>query len=273
MDALRYSRAVFVQPHLDDIALSCGATVARAADAGDHPVLVGVCTGPPTPGQPLGPAVRALHAKWGLGDDAWRARRGEDERACAILGATPLWLPYQDAPYRGYDSFAAVFAGLSADEPLIQQVANDLLAVWRRTAGAIVYLPLGIGGHVDHRICHAAGASLEAAGVPVRYYEDFPYAAIPGLVSARLAELAGAYSVERIDVTASIDRRVQAAAAYASQVASLFSETSLVPGPIDRAIRRHAGALGGGLPGVVADASRLAECFYRRASPQAGDDG
>src|SRR5688500_15383449 len=111
MDALRQSRAVFVQPHLDDVAFACGATVARAADRGDHPVVIGVFTGPPTPGQPLSATVQGLHSKWGLGDDAWLSRRQEDERACKVLGATPVWLSHQDCPYRGYDSMIAMFSG------------------------------------------------------------------------------------------------------------------------------------------------------------------
>ena len=259
------TRALFVQPHLDDVAFACGAAVARAADNGDRPVIVGVFTGPPTPGEPLGANLIELHTKWGLGDDAWLSRRHEDERACAILGATPQWLPYQDAPYRGYATFASIFAGISDDDPLISRIAADLLARWRQMTGATVYLPLGIGGHVDHQLCHAAGRGLEAEGVPVRYYEDFPYATLPGLTSARLAALGDPFVPEIVDITAWIDRRIRASDTYVSQASSLFTPTSLVGGTADQVMRRHAGALSGGLPGCVQRGPSYAECFYRRS--------
>ena len=267
---LGQARALFVQPHLDDVAFACGAVVARAADAGDHPVVVGVFTGPPTPGEPLGANLVALHTKWGFGDDAWLSRRHEDERALTILGAAPMWLPYQDAPYRGYSTFASIFAAIADDDPLVPQIASELFARWRETPSARVYLPLGIGGHVDHQLCHAAGRLLEADGVPVRYYEDFPYATLPGLTSARLAGLHDAFVPELVDITAWIERRISAADAYVSQASSLFTPTSVVAGTTDQVMRRHAGALAGGLPGCLERGPRYAECFYRRVEHPGG---
>ncbi|MDB4952617.1 MAG: LmbE family protein [Myxococcales bacterium] len=254
-----------MQPHLDDVAFACGGRVARAADEGEHPVVVGVFTGPPNPG-PLGANLVELHTKWGLGDDAWLARRHEDERACAILGAVPRWLPFQDAPYRGYSTFASIFDPISEDDPLISQIANELVAIWQQSQTAVVHMPLGIGAHIDHQLCHAAGRVLEAEGVPVRYYEDFPYAALPGLVSARLTKLRDAFVPELVDITAWIERRVQAAESYVSQVKGLFTPTSLIGGTADQVMRRHAGALAGGLSGYIERGPRFAECFYRRSS-------
>jgi len=266
LEDLAQSRALFVQPHLDDVAFACGGMVARAAAAGDKPIAIGVFTGAPNANEPLGENIRALHAKWGFGDDAWLSRRGEDRRGCEVMAAVPLWLPYQDAPYRGYATFASIFEPISDDDPLIRRIADDLLEHWRKTANATVYLPLGIGAHVDHQLTHATGVLLEAAGVTVRYYEDFPYGALPGLVVARLAGLRDAFAAELVDITPWIDRRIDAANAYASQVGALFTATSLVSGPTDQAIRRHAGALAGGLPGYIERGPRFAECLYRRVA-------
>lgn len=266
LDVFEHSRALFVQPHLDDVAFACGGMVSRAADAGDHPIVVGVFTGPPNAGEPLGENVRALHAKWGFGDDAWLARRGEDQRGCEVMAATPVWLPFQDAPYRGYATFASIFEPISEDDPLIRRIADAVLEHWRKTANATIYLPLGIGAHVDHQLTYATGVVLEAAGATVRYYEDFPYGALPGLVVARLAALHDMFAAELVDITAWIDRRIAAANAYASQVGALFTSTSLVAAPADQAIKRHAGALAGGLPGYIERGPRFAECIYRRVA-------
>lgn len=256
------------------MALSCGGSVARAADRGERPVVVGVFTGPPDPGAPLSEVARQLHARWGLGDDAWLARRGEDERACAILGAGVRWLPYRDAPYRGYDSREAVLRPPPEDEPLIRQLADELLALWRETPRAVAWFPLGVGGHVDHRICHAAGAALESQGVPVCYYEDFPYAAMPGQLDARRAELAAAYVAEPVEVTAWIDRRARAVEAYASQVGVLFGPEGAVPASSGAAIRRHAAGVAQELPGFAAGSSagdeRFAERVYSRPELRPG---
>jgi len=56
---------------------------------------------------------------------------------------------------------------------------------------AIVYVPLAVGGHVDHRLVHEAGyhAMPEAPGREVFFYEDRPYAFLPGAVWMRLGQL------------------------------------------------------------------------------------
>ena len=263
---LSRTRALFVQPHTDDVALSCGGLVARLADGGDHPVVVGVFTGPPRSDEELAPAVIELHDSWGLGSEPWRGRRDEDARACEVLGATPLWLDFQDAPYRpGLTTFESVFAPMAADDPLPAQIGGELLTLSRQSDAAVVYMPLGVGDHIDHQLCHAAAAVLERAGVHVRFYEDFPYAAMPGLLGSRLAAL-GAFRVERVDVTDWIERRTRAAEQYASQIKRLFRPDTIVPGPCDLAIRRHAAGAAAGLPGCLARGPRFAECIYDRVA-------
>jgi len=54
LEDLAQSRALFVQPHLDDVAFACGGMVARAAAAGDKPIAIGVFTGAPNANEPLG---------------------------------------------------------------------------------------------------------------------------------------------------------------------------------------------------------------------------
>jgi LmbE family N-acetylglucosaminyl deacetylase len=263
-DVLQPSRALFVQPHTDDVALSCGSLVARLADAGESPVVIGVFVGAPPADQPLSPQVLERHAKLGLGDQPWLARQQEDATACEILAATPMWLEFSDVMYRP-GSLDAIFGPMDMADPLIASVAGQLLACWRETRGAVMYLPLGIGGHIDHRICHEAGALLEAAGVPVRYYEDFPYAAFAGVVSARLAQV-GPCEVEIIDATAWIERRVRACDAYASQMRAIFGPSGLIPGTCEDAVRRHASTIARGLPGFMKPGPQFAECYFRRVS-------
>lgn len=90
-------RVVVVSPHLDDAALSLGATVARSARAGADVVVATVFAGDTASEAPAGDwDGRCGFATLG---EAAAARRVEDERACAALGATPVWLSFSDEQY------------------------------------------------------------------------------------------------------------------------------------------------------------------------------
>ena len=89
--------------------------------------------------------------------------------------------------HRRYRSPARLFAPLRADEaPLVEAVRATLQA--RVDGGcARVVAPLGVGGHVDHQVAHAACRAL--VGAKVRYYEDTPYVLTPFQLPRRLARL------------------------------------------------------------------------------------
>jgi LmbE family N-acetylglucosaminyl deacetylase len=96
---------VVVSPHLDDAVLSLGAAVVHAARRGARVTVLTVLAGDPESDRPAGEwDVRAGFATAG---QAARARRGEDRRACSLVGARPIWLPYSDYQYdRGGDDDA-----------------------------------------------------------------------------------------------------------------------------------------------------------------------
>jgi LmbE family N-acetylglucosaminyl deacetylase len=54
-----------------------------------------------------------------------------------------------------------------------------------------VYVPLGVGGHVDHRICHEAALRVmqSGAGRNVFLYEERPESFVPGAVRVRLGQV------------------------------------------------------------------------------------
>jgi LmbE family N-acetylglucosaminyl deacetylase len=88
-----------VSPHLDDAVLSLGAAISAAR--GRATVLT-VLAGDVDSQAPAGFWDRS--AGFETAGEAARARRQEDARACAVLGAEPRWLPYSDDQYdRGGD--------------------------------------------------------------------------------------------------------------------------------------------------------------------------
>jgi LmbE family N-acetylglucosaminyl deacetylase len=88
---------VVVSPHSDDGVLSVGAAMARWARAGIRVELLTVFgLDPGSTTQTRGWDRRAGFSTEG---EAARARREEDRRACALLGATPRWLPFGSVDY------------------------------------------------------------------------------------------------------------------------------------------------------------------------------
>lgn len=157
-----------VSPHLDDAVLSVGGLIGREADAGNR---VGVVTcftaGPPPDAVPSDRRVFADHT----------ARRAEDQRALAILGASHRWLDLQERSWREPPLPGPLHAFRTphriedfSELATIRDVIGDLV-----DRGVLVYAPLGVGHHVDHvEVALAAmTAMLETrAFTQIRFYED-----------------------------------------------------------------------------------------------------
>src|SRR3954468_17801753 len=88
------SRHIFLSPHYDDIALSCGGTAARLAAAGEKPEVALIFGDHPDPAAPLTSFAEQLHRQWKL--DAAQviaSRRAEENAASGILGYSASFLP------------------------------------------------------------------------------------------------------------------------------------------------------------------------------------
>ena len=243
------ARPLFLAPHYDDVALSCGGTVATLGEAGARPLVV-TCFG----GEPVGPLsdfARFQHERWGLPPgDVLRVRREEEGCAAARLGAEHRWLDLPDAIYRGerYRSDAELFGQVHPEDA---GLADALLAAVEPllddAGSAPCFVPLAVGGHVDHRIVFEVGARLARAGRRVWAYEDFPYAGDPAGRQA-LDERARAASHgepwTRLLTPEHLERRVQAILCYRSQLAVIFRHQ----GDPDASTRAYARAVGGVAP-------------------------
>jgi LmbE family N-acetylglucosaminyl deacetylase len=95
--ALAAGRVVVVSPHLDDAVMSLGATIAGMVRTGATVEVLTVFGYGPASSAPAGP----WDTKSGFGTEAeaCRARRGEDDEACGMLGATPRRLDFGAEPY------------------------------------------------------------------------------------------------------------------------------------------------------------------------------
>lgn len=186
--------AVFVSPHLDDAVFSAGGTIARLCEL--NPVLVlNVFTSYPEEFH-AGPITIA------------RSRHGEEARAASLLGFETHALGEVDAPLR----FAPYRSPANLFRPPIKEDAQTLARLAARITEHLsgieykhLYLPLGIGWHVDHVLCHLATSALHGAS-NVLFYEDAPYCLIPRATIYRLRELGG-FAVQSTSQDATLVRR------------------------------------------------------------------
>src|SRR4029450_9641251 len=89
---------IYLSPHLDDAALSCGGAIARHSAAGARGLVVPICTASPRPEGPFRSFSEEMHRQWGLtAGEAVRARLHEDSLAMERLGADSLWVGMLDA--------------------------------------------------------------------------------------------------------------------------------------------------------------------------------
>ena len=214
--------ALFVSPHLDDVAFSCGGTLARLRREGWVVALATVFTR--SIPAPTGFAL-ACQLDKGLapGVDYLAIRRDEDAAFGRIVGVDRLdWLDLPEAPHRGYASAPELFAGVRPGDEAWRDAADRLAPLIRELDPAAVFAPMGVGDHVDHLHVIAALASIAGLAPKIAWYRDLPYAAKnpaalpspdlpPGLVPI-------AIPLDPADLAAKLD----GSAAYATQVPFQF---------------------------------------------------
>jgi len=229
------TRLLAISPHLDDAVLSFGAGLAQAALDGAEVIVYTVFAGTASP--PYSPAAERMHAIWGLSpnDDAARYRRNEDIAALGHLGVTSRHGRFLDSIYRrlpdgrwlaahveGKQKLAINDHSPDSDHDLVAEVRADIAAVIEEFDPTLVVTCAAIGEHPDHEA--ARDAALLAArekDIPVRLWEDLPYAAIkPSTV-----ELPRGFRLGSPDFSAvkseTRTQKFEAVERYASQLALL----------------------------------------------------
>lgn len=248
--AARGYEHIVIAPHPDDAALSCGGSIARWCGERARVLVVTVCAGSPGPGR-LSPFARYLHDAWALGEEPIAARRAEDARALALLGCDGVQLDELDAPYRhaAYGEGDAWRGPVAPADPLLPAARGILARLLVQQPQARLYVPLGAGNHVDHQVIGAAAAELSGQA-ELWWYEDLPYAAkYPTAVQVRLAALGGHFQPCVVDIAPTMQRKLDAVAAYVSQQRELFGDADA-----GRMLRGYAAA--------VAEHSGYAERYW-----------
>lgn len=244
-------RHIFLSPHYDDIALSCGGTAARIAASGGRPEVALIFGDHPDPDEPLTEFAEQLHQQWGLeAAEVIASRRAEESAAAAILGTQARFLPFADAIYRGrrYLGDDQLFGTPAEDEVQLPAQIADALRIDERNTR--FYVPLAVGFHVDHQLAFRTGVLLAERGHDVWFYEDLPYGLVPGARERRIAVIKQPLSPSiLVEVADAWEKKIDAIFAYPSQLSTIFKEyvnvgTARIE--VSRAMGAYAREVGGG---------------------------
>ncbi len=229
--------ALFISPHLDDVAFSCGGTAALLHDEGWRTVMATVFT------RTIHPATGfalACQLDKGLAPeiDYMALRRAEDQVAADLLGTEPRWLDHPEAPHRGYHAAAALFGPILDHDDIVPELTASLARLRDELHPDLVFAPQGLGDHVDHRLVIVAAQTVFPPAT-LAFYRDTPYA-IRNPQATHRVEMPGLLGIV-VEIGAALDRKVAASAAYASQIRFQFGGEA----QLSAALRAFAEAEGG----------------------------
>jgi LmbE family N-acetylglucosaminyl deacetylase len=197
--------------------------------------------------------------------DLMARRRVEDERFAYFAEASIVFLDLPDAVFRGYEGDAQLLGAPRADDTAPFDLLRQEID---RLEPQQVYLPLGVGGHVDHQLCREVGVAMLAEGdrwvMPgpqyagtVVFYEDFPYTwwdgfrTLDALGPDAFVGLPSNVSVfpTYADIGDQIERKITGISLYESQLERLFDDKR----EMANAVRAYGKSLGivGGLDGAA----------------------
>ncbi len=226
-------RHIFLSPHFDDVAYSCGGTLGVQVSVGLHPLVITVFGGVPQE-TTVSPFAMDIHRKMGFSQNVASVnatRRREDVAAMNLLGVDYLWLDYLEAPYRGtppyYTNNNQLMGGEvnRGDSWIDEELAGMLVALGKRLPDTVWYAPLGVGRHVDHQIVCSAVDRLTQIGAKVNLYEEFPYVVRQaGALTERLEEFGNTLEPALVEMSEMLHLRQQASAKYASQTTMNFGD-------------------------------------------------
>ena len=240
------TRHLVLSPHLDDAALSCGGRIARDSRAGALVEILTVFAGD-EPAASASPLVDRVFGLWKLPEgQVMASRRAEDLRAGERLGARAVWWSELEAIHRRdpasgaplYVDLRQLYGPVApAESALVESLAARLAAL---PPADRVAAPLGVGGHIDHRILRAAAE--RAFGGRLEFYEEFPYVLWKWLALRKARGARRFWAAESTALEAGdVDARIEAIGCYASQVKPMFGDPARMAASVRRHVRRAGG--------------------------------
>jgi LmbE family N-acetylglucosaminyl deacetylase len=253
---------VVIEPHMDDAALSAGGRLLHCRGRCRITILSVVKWSNFT-------TYLLLRRNLSNVREVTELRQQESALVARVLGAEHRCLDWTDAPLRfrpserwsptTFEKFSEVpqnFVNLFPNAKEVSLLAGQLMRELKVLAPDELWIPMGLGDHLDHRTTRSACLLMLAeardwfSGVPVRMYEDLPYASTLGhavQIRATLATCGTRLARATEDITDVFEEKLRLSSIYASQFKLSYIEPML---------RTFAGREGGA-------AGRLAEVYHR----------
>lgn len=238
---------LFLSPHLDDAVLSCGGTIHRLVEQGATVTILTVMAGDPPVNLPDTPIVCDLHTRWNAGHNPVAARRWEDSESAQALGAQVIHRDYPDCIYRTHEGNAlypdeqAIFGHVHPQDLLPRHLEIESL-MFRAVFPSVtaLYVPLGVGHHVDHQITRDWGLAIDRqvneAGsglrrrpsIALKFYEEYPYTQDRQAIRQAVESLSAYdFTLEtQMLNTADISAKIRAIACHRSQISTFWASRS-----------------------------------------------
>lgn len=174
-----------MSPHLDDAILSCGTYIYKSIKNKTKVLIATVFSGL-LDAQYLSPLAKWFHGLCDLDDFAMKTRCIEDINACSFLKANNIHFDLHECLYRlkvdGSPKYIHEQDIYSADITLEMDTVNEVISTFLKSINLNdydeIYIPLGIGRHIDHLILRVAVETIVNEyyqSTIVKYYEDIPY--------------------------------------------------------------------------------------------------
>lgn len=193
----------FISPHLDDAILSAGALIYELKERGRVKIIT-------------------IFTK---GDKSFLKRKIEDKNVCRFLKINYLHLDFIDALWRNsYRSMEDLFVkkvnSTKEEQNLEAAIVNKLKKTINNEKG-LVFAPLSIGNHIDHRIVNKI---CRDNFTDVIYWEDYPY----NLKSKISSQFIKKNNLGCFEFKKNIFRKEKLIKFYSSQIQSLFGDKPII---------------------------------------------
>jgi LmbE family N-acetylglucosaminyl deacetylase len=172
---------VFISPHLDDVIFSCGEFISKLSKEKKDILVITVFSGKPI--RKVSNLAKNFHNLWGLNSKAVEIRKIEDENAMKLFGIKYYYIDEMECIYRFDNNSNYIYFNVEditsnkykIENNTIERIKNRLYERLNTLDIGNIFVPLGIGRHVDHIIVRKCVEEIFKNNSSIYYYEDIPY--------------------------------------------------------------------------------------------------
>ena len=211
-------RLLIVSPHMDDAILSCSGIILNRKQQGDKILVLTVFSKQPSK---VNSFAKEMMAQMDIKRDYNTSRKEEDLKIFKKYGIQSQHLDLIDGMFFS-NSMEELFGGKTREINI-----DQLYTKIEEFKPDEVYLPAGIGDHIDHIAISEFSKELLSKRLKIFFYEDFPYSLSKKKTEERLDSLKKEFLLKQrvVDITDNIKEKIEMIKLYKSQLNFLFKST------------------------------------------------